>query len=112
MRVALKKRLCLFRRIFLSASDVVYSFEKAAVSPHYRAQLSNFSGAKVQNGEIVFTLKEADPYALACLDFAVIKRGSDSSETAIPVGSGRYTAVRGDSSVTLKANKAGQGATK
>ena len=66
----------------------------------------------MQNGEIVFTLKEADPYALACLDFAVIKRGSDSSETAIPVGSGRYTAVRGDSSVTLKANKAWSGGDK
>lgn len=106
VRVALKSGLVFSDGSSLSASDVVYSFEKAAASPHYRAQLSNFSGAKVQNGEIVFTLKAADPYALACLDFAVIKRGSDSSEMAIPVGSGRYTAVRGDSSVTLKANKA------
>ncbi|MFR7675806.1 MAG: ABC transporter substrate-binding protein [Acutalibacteraceae bacterium] len=112
VRVALKSGLVFSDGSSLSASDVVYSFEKAAVSPHYRAQLSNFSGAKVQNGEIVFTLKEADPYALACLDFAVIKRGSDSSETAIPVGSGRYTAVRGDSSVTLKANKAWSGGDK
>lgn len=105
VRVALKSGLVFSDGSSLSASDVVYSFEKAAASPHYRAQLSNFSSAKVQNGEIIFTMKEVDPYALSCLDFAIIKRGSDSSETAIPVGSGRYSAVRGDSSVTLKANK-------
>lgn len=109
VRVALKSGLVFSDGSSLSASDVVYSFEKAAASPHYRAQLSNFSGAKAQGGEIVFTLKTADPYALACLDFAVIKRGSDSSETAIPVGSGRYCAARGDSSVTLKANKVWSG---
>lgn len=105
VRVALKSGLVFSDGSSLSASDVVYSFEKAAASPHYRAQLSNFSSAKVQSGNIIFTMKEVDPYALSCLDFAIIKRGSDSSETAIPVGSGRYSAVRGDSSVTLKANK-------
>ena len=105
VRVALKSGLVFSNGSSLSASDVVYSFEKAAASPHYRAQLSNFSSAKVQSGDIIFTMKEVDPYALSCLDFAIIKRGSDSSETAIPVGSGRYIAVRGDSSVTLKANK-------
>lgn len=105
VRVALKSGLVFSDGSSLSASDVVYSFEKAAASPHYRAQLSNFSSAKVQSGDIIFTMKEVDPYALSCLDFAIIKRGSDSSETAIPVGSGRYSAVRGDSSVTLKANK-------
>lgn len=105
VRVALKSGLVFSDGSSLSASDVVYSFEKAAASPHYRAQLSNFSSAKVQSGDIIFTMKEVDPYALSCLDFAIIKRGSDSSETAIPVGSGRYIAVRGDSSVTLKANK-------
>ena len=50
VRVALKSGLVFSDGSSLSASDVVYSFEKAAVSPHYRAQLSNFSGAKVQNG--------------------------------------------------------------
>lgn len=90
----------------VSAADVVYSFEKALASPQYRAQLANFSSARAQGGAIVFTMKKNDPYALACLTFAIVKSGTSSSETAIPTGSGRYTAVRGDSAVTLKANKA------
>ena len=105
VRVALRSGLVFSDGSAVSASDVVYSFEKAAASPQYQARLSNFSDARVQNGEIVFTLKQGDPYALSCLDFAVIKSGTDSSDTAIPVGSGRYTASRGDSSVTLRANK-------
>lgn len=105
-RVSLRSGLVFSDGSSISAADVVDSFEKAQASPQYKAQLSNFSDAKVQSGAIVFTLKKPDPYALSCLSFAVIKRGSDSTETAIPTGSGRYTAVRGSSAVTLKANKA------
>lgn len=105
VRVSLRSGLVFSDGSSISGSDVVYSFEKAVASPQYRAQLANFSSARVQNGDIVFTLKQADPYALNCLNFAIIKSGTDSSDTAIPIGSGRYTAARGDSSVTLKANK-------
>lgn len=104
-RVTLRSGLIFSDGSALSAADVVYSFEKAAASPQYGARLSNFSGAKAQGGEIVFTMKQNDPYALSCLTFAVIKRGTDASETAIPVGGGRYTAVRADSSIALRANK-------
>lgn len=104
-RVSLRGGIVFSDGSAVSAADVAYSFEKALASPQYQAQLSNFSSVRVQNGSIVFTLKKNDPHALACLTFAIIKSGTDSPVTAIPTGSGRYTAVRGDSSVTLKANK-------
>ncbi len=72
----------------VTASDVVYSFEKARFSPAYGAKLENFISASVSTSSmLVFTLRNPDPYALSCLTFPIVKNGSTGE---LPIGSGRY----------------------
>lgn len=83
----------------ITASDVVYSFEQAKKSNYYSARLSNFSKAEAVGSEIVFTLKSADIFAVACLDFPIVKSGTVQTqyedtklyEITPPTGTGRYT---------------------
>ena len=72
----------------ITSSDVVYSFEQARYSPNYSTRLQNFLQASVSSSNmLVFTLESADPYALSCLTFPIVKNGSEGE---LPVGSGRY----------------------
>ena len=72
----------------ITSSDVVYSFEQARYSPNYSTRLRNFIQANVSSANmLVFTLETADPYALSCLTFPIVKSGSEGE---LPVGSGRY----------------------
>ena len=97
---------------YLSAQDVLYSFELAKASDAYKARLRNVESASVRSDNTVFfTLSSVDPYAVACLDFPIIKTGTsyadrkamqaqttaeDGAEPAkttdqvLPIGSGRY----------------------
>lgn len=70
----------------LTADHVVTSFNKAKTAPAYQSQLTNFKEAKNTDGNVVFTLNHADPYAVNCLDFAIAK----DPDAAVPVGSGRF----------------------
>jgi len=88
----------------LDADDVVYSFEKAHTSPAYAGHLSNIgSAAKSSEYSVVFFLKNQDPYAVNCLDFAVVKY-LDSDDS--PLGSGRYILTDSKGDKYLKANEA------
>lgn len=72
----------------ITSSDVVYSFEQARYSPNYSTRLRNFIQANVSSSNmLVFTLETADPYALSCLTFPIVKNGAEGE---LPVGSGRY----------------------
>lgn len=72
----------------ITANDVVYSFEQARYSPNYSTRLQNFVQASISSSNmLVFTLEAADPYALSCLTFPIVKYGSEGE---LPVGSGRY----------------------
>ncbi|MBQ7122069.1 MAG: ABC transporter substrate-binding protein [Clostridia bacterium] len=74
----------------LTAGDVAYSFEKAKKSPYYSERLKNFESVSISSSDmLVFTLTQADPYALACLTFPIVKNGAEGE---LPTGSGRYTA--------------------
>jgi len=88
----------------LNADDIIYSFLQAKTSPAFSAHLSNFLSAyRLSDYSIVFNLKSADPYAVNCLDFAVIKTGDTG---ASPLGSGRYIVTKSKGTTYLKANTA------
>ena len=86
----------------ITASDVVYSFEKARFSPAYGSRLDNISSAVVSTSNmLVFNLVTPDPYALACLTFPIVKNGSEGE---LPIGSGRYVPKISGESVYLVVN--------
>ncbi len=91
----------------VTASDIVYSFDRAKFSPAYSERLVNFSGVSIAaSNMIIFTLNNADPYATACLTFPIVKNGSSGN---LPVGSGRYVpSVSGETTyLVVNKNKSG-----
>ena len=105
----------------VTAADVLYSFEKARVSPQYAARLENITkmeeaektkepetpeepeAPKAAEGAITITLKKANEYIAACLDFPIVPNGSAEegallqavkgyvfTKATTPVGTGRY----------------------
>ena len=88
----------------LTANDVAYSFNKAKASPYYSERLMNIEAASISSSNmLIFTLTNADPFALACLTFPVVKNGSEGE---LPIGSGRYTAqVSGETTYLVVNNK-------
>lgn len=50
---------------------------------------------------LVFTLLKADPYALACLTFPIVKNGASGEA---PVGSGRYVFQKNGEEIYLVVN--------
>ena len=107
----------------LTSADVVYSFNRAKESAAYIAMLENIEQAD-DDGiyNIVFTLKSPDSGETANLTFPIIKEVSDkkqdeddseddednennnSSQTKLPIGSGRYTFVSNSETKYLQYN--------
>lgn len=86
----------------VSADDVIYSFEKAKESPVYAQRLRNFVSVTSSNSSnLIFTLEHPDVYAVNCLTFPVVKKGSDEDT---PIGSGRYKLVKSGSRLLLLQN--------
>lgn len=91
----------------VSVTDVRDSFEKAKASPAYAARLANFESVGAYEGNVViFKLIANDPYALACLDFPIIKGGADAD---LATGSGRYIPRFSGDEIYLTANIAKSG---
>lgn len=75
----------------VSASDVVYSFNKAKTSAAYSSLMVNFSSAKASSvGSVTFTLTSPDAFALQSLTFPIVKNGTAEKSDAVPTGSGAY----------------------
>lgn len=96
----------------LTPDDVVYSFVLAKNSNYYSPDLKNISdGSNDGNGNVVFTLKNSNPYEVANLCFPIVKKGSDkvdsgsSYSSTIPIGSGRYYIEENNNTKRLVANK-------
>ena len=87
----------------IDPSDIVYSFNLAKESSHYKERLSNFSSAAAGVGSVTFTLKAADIYAENCLTFPIVKYGTGDNN--IPTGSGRYTLSKKSGNYYLTANE-------
>ena len=95
---------------YMTMADVVYSFEQAKEADAFKARLKNFESASAVGPNILlFTLESPDPYAVACLDFPIIKTGTSAedrkkaaeeapqdaetpktTDQVVPVGGGRY----------------------
>ena len=111
--VKIKSGLTFTDSTALSAEDVVYSFVLAKKSDSYSALLKNLTDASADgNGNVVFTLKKANPYEVSNLTFPIIKKDSDKDtsssddySSAIPIGSGRYTLKTENENKKLVANK-------
>lgn len=96
----------------LTADDVTYSFEKAKQSDYYSARLSNLKSASAVGNSVTFTLGSTDIFALSCLDFPIVKRGTVqaiSESTKLynitpPIGCGRYEIDGIVPVATLKSN--------
>ena len=86
----------------ITPSDVVYSFELAKESTHYKNRLSNFSSVAAGIDSVTFTLVSADVYAENCLTFPIVKYGTGDSN--IPTGSGRYSVSKKSGNYYLTAN--------
>lgn len=87
----------------VSAGDVMYSFNAAKESALYMNNLSNIASCSSgEGGTVIFSLEEADPYAVSCLDFPIIKQGSDLN---YPVGCGRYYFQKNGEEVYLVVNR-------
>lgn len=87
----------------VTAQDVIYSFERAKISPTYSERLKNFRAATATaSNMVVFTLGSPDPYAVSCLTFPIVK---NSSEGNLPVGSGRYVPEISGETTYLVVNK-------
>lgn len=84
----------------ITAGHVAASFQKAITSPQYQAQLANFKSAKSEADTVIFELKSADPYAVNCLDFAIVK----DPDAQTPIGGGRYRLNTTDGETALIAN--------
>ncbi len=72
----------------LTAYDVVYSFNLAKKSQHFKGRLSNIATAVAGVDTVTFALNSPDVYVQQCLTFPIIQNGT--GDAALPVGSGRY----------------------
>lgn len=86
----------------ITPSDVVYSFDLAKESTHYKNRLSNFSSVAAGVDSVTFTLVSADSYAENCLTFPIVKYGT--GDNSIPTGSGRYALSKKSGNYYLTAN--------
>ena len=86
----------------VSTADIITSFNMAKSSTVYESRLENFTAVHTgSENSLVFDLERADPYALSCLDFPIIKNGSDFD---YPVGCGRYAYKRDGDNIYLVVN--------
>ena len=103
LTVTLKEGLTFSSGASLTAQDVVYSFNIAKQSAFYSSRLQNIALASAYNGNVLFTLTEADAFCESVLSFPIIQAGTAESE--FPVGSGRYTVQHSPEGRYLKSNE-------
>lgn len=75
----------------VSASDVIYSFNKAKSAPLYEESLKNIESCTLDGTYTVnFTLRSPDINAVNLLTFPIVKNGTAEGADSVPVGSGNY----------------------
>lgn len=89
----------------MSGADIVYSFEQARKSVHYKERLKGFTYAAANGKTVVFTLAAADNYSTANLCFPIVKQNTatDNAATA-PIGSGAYVYQTKDASLKVNSH--------
>ena len=87
----------------MRSDNIVYSFNQAKDSPHWKNTLSAFSSASEEGKySVKFKLNSPNPEAHKLLTFAVAKMAPDKK--GYPIGSGRYKFNEGDGLVYLEKN--------
>lgn len=86
----------------ITPQDVVYSFEKAAASSLYGAQLSDMESCEASANGVTVTLKRANRYFVYDLDFPIIKEASANAD--IPIGCGRYALQKNGNTYRMEQN--------
>lgn len=87
----------------ITANDIVYSFNEAQKSPHWKSSLAPIASASATSANsITFKLNYADPNAHNLLTFAISKSKEDKD--GFPVGSGRYMYSNDNGGICLKVN--------
>jgi len=105
VRVDIDDSLVFSDSSFLTAQDVVYSFERAKNAPLYKEGLKNIISCEAEGSyTVLFTLKNPDVNALNLLTFPVVERGTADGEEQIPVGSGCYKFERDELRLYLEFN--------
>ncbi|MCL2300640.1 MAG: ABC transporter substrate-binding protein [Firmicutes bacterium] len=87
----------------VTAADVVYSFNKARNTRDFEARLENISKCAAVEGAVEFTLRGANQYVAANLDFPIVPAGSAETgllpeakggylftKASTPAGTGKY----------------------
>lgn len=99
----------------VTMDDVLYSFGKARASAYYKTRLENISNLRVKDGALEMTLRRANQYTAACLDFPVVPAGSAEkgrlpqakngllfTKASTPPGTGRYQLANRDGAFVLE----------
>ena len=99
----------------VTINDVLYSFKKAQASAYYKARLENISRLREKDGALEMTLRRANQYIAACLDFPVVPAGSADqgrlaeakngllfTKESTPIGTGRYKLGSRDGAFVLE----------
>jgi peptide/nickel transport system substrate-binding protein len=88
----------------LTAKTVVYSFNEAKSSPHWKNSLKAISSASAISDTVIqFKLSYANPNAHNLLTFAITN--GDTDDAGYTVGTGRYKFAEGGGEVYLEVNK-------
>ena len=74
----------------VTLKSAVFSDEKAKASAWYGSRLAPIASAAARGGSVVFTLREAVPFAENLLTFPVVRRGSAEAAESYVTGSGAY----------------------
>lgn len=92
---------------YITAQDVVHSFNLAKQSPYYSQSVINITKAQAKGSQqVAFTLATPDAYALACLNFPIVKDTTTiDNALQIPVSSGKYAVKTDASGKYLEVNK-------
>jgi len=113
--VTLKARRAFHSGKAVTAEDVVYSFNRAKNTPDFHARLENITKCAAVEGQIEFTLRSANQYIAANLDFPVVPSGSAETgllpeakggylftKATTPPGTGRYQLSQRDDAFVLE----------
>lgn len=79
----------------VTPADVLYSFEKARACGTYAARLENISAMKESEGKLELSLKKANVYIAANLDFPVVPDGSAEEAALKQAENGYYFTLKG-----------------
>jgi len=99
----------------VTAADVVYSFNKARETPDFQARLADITKCAEKEGSVEFTLRSANQYIAANLDFPVVPAYSAETgllpeaqggylftKSSTPAGTGRYQLASRDGAFVLE----------